>query len=186
MVKLILTGAWVCIVTLATVYFSVVTATAPAGGGGEDAKPVLQLAKGETITVPVIAQGKVAGYFITRSSFMLDQAKAKEIKVPLTEYMTDALYTLLVGNRMVDIADTASFDLAAFRGKVKEEMNKRLGDEIVQDVLVEQLDFLAKSDTRTGGGGDAERMKKPVKIVAGEAAPAESPAEGAAEAPSGH
>ncbi len=177
MVKLILTGAWVCIVTLATVYFSVVTATAPAGDGAGE-KPVLELAKGETITVPVITGGKVAGYFVSRTSFMLDQAKAKEIKVPLTEYMTDALYTLLVGNRMVDIADTASFDLAAFRGKVKEEMNRRLGEEIVQDVLVEQLDFLAKSDTRVGGG--TEQMQKPVKIVAGDPAPA------AAEAASSH
>ena len=170
MVKLILTGAWVCIVTLATVYFSVVMATAPADHAEGD-KPVLELAKGESITVPVIAQGKVAGYFISKISFMLDQKKAKELKVPMTENLTDALYTMLVGNKMVDIADTASFNLEEFRAKVKEDMNKRLGDEIVHDVLVEQLDFLAKSDTRVGGG-NAE-MRKPVKIVQG------TPAEGA-------
>ncbi len=174
MVKLILTGAWVCIVTLVTVYFSVVMATAPADHAEAD-KPALELSKGETITVPVITKGKVAGYFLSKISFMLDQKKAKELKVPMTEYLTDALYTMLVGNRMVDIADTASFNLDDFRAKVKEDMNKRLGDEVVHDVLVEQLDFLAKSDTRVGGGND--EMKKPVKIVEG------TPAEGAAAAP---
>lgn len=177
MIKLILTGAWVCIVTLGTVYFSVVMATAPATDPDAEKKAALELVKGESITLPMISNGKVAGYFLSKISFMLDKEKMKGVELPMTEYLTDELFTLLVGNKMVDIADTSTFNVDEFRKGVKEGLNKRFGDEIVADVMVEQLDYLAKSDTRVSGG--AENVKQPVKIVEGTTA--ETPTAAASE-----
>ncbi len=91
------------------------------------------------------------GYFITRISFMMDKEKVKGVHLPVTEMMTDELFTLLVGNKMVDLANTKAFDLETFRKSIKETLNQRFQGEYVLDVLVEQLDYLSKDDIRTNG-----------------------------------
>lgn len=173
MVKLVLTGLWVCAVTLAAVYFSVHLATAPASDPNAGKEAATELVKGETITVPIIANGEVTGYFLGRVSFMMNKDLVKDIKLPLTEMTTDELFTLLVGNKMIDIARVSSFDLGAFRDQIKKNMNERLGGDYVADVLVEQLDYLSKEEVRDTNSGGAKKTVTPVKIVpGGEAQPA--------------
>ncbi len=170
MFKLLLTGIWVCIVALGTVYLSVYLATKPPVDEEAAKKAQLQLVKGESITIPLIAGGQVKGYFLGRISFMMDKDKIKDIEIPMTELMTDELFTLLVGNKMVDIGNTSSFDVGAFREAIKTSLNTKLGEGMVSEVLVEQLDYLAKDDTRGSGGdqGKAPAPAKPVQIVEGE------------------
>ncbi|NLR98992.1 hypothetical protein HGP17_19405 [Rhizobium sp. P38BS-XIX] len=164
MIKLVLTGLWVCGVTLASVYFSVQTATAPAISPDDAKKAQQELVKGESINVPVIANGQVTGYFLTRISFMMEKGKATALQIPLTELTTDELFSLLVGNKAIDIGHTQNFDVAAFRTDLKKRMNERLGGDYVADVLIEQLDYLSKEETH-GGESVGKKTVKPVKIV---------------------
>ncbi len=131
MVKLVLTGIWVCAITLASVYFSVKLATAPAPPADNSKQSQLELVKGETITVPIIGDGAVTGYFLGRVSFMMNKDTVKGMTLPLTEMTTDELFTLLVGNKMVDISKLKSFDPQAFRDAIKKGMNEKLGGEYV-------------------------------------------------------
>lgn len=203
MFKVVAAGIWVCIVALGAVYFSVQMGTAPPVDEAAAKKAALEVVKGESITVPLLKDGAVRGYFISRISFMMDKEKLADGKPPITEYMTDELFSLLVGNGMIDISDPKAFNLEEFRKMVKEDMNKRLGDELIAEVLVEQLDYLSKDDIRVGqAGGKAnppQQIVKPEKlpgaetVLEGEAkaggegeAKAEAPPEGeapAAEAP---
>ena len=82
MLKLLLTGVWVCAVTLGAVYFSVQLATAPAPGEAGAKKANLQLVKGESITIPVINDGGVNGYFLSRISLRVDKTKMAKIELP--------------------------------------------------------------------------------------------------------
>ncbi len=167
MVKLVVAGLWVCIVTLGAVFFSVRLATAPVVAPEADAKAPTELVRGESITVPMISEGGVKGYFLGRISFMVNKEKLKGIKLPMSELMTDELFTLLVGNKMVDIADMQAFDLVAFRETIKGDINKRLGDDLVEEVLVEQLDYLSKEDVRATAEAPKSPVSPPVKIVEG-------------------
>ncbi len=167
MVKLVFAGLWVCIITLGAVFFSVRMATAPVAAPEAEAKAPTELVRGESITVPMIASGGVKGYFLGRISFMVNKEKLKGANLPMTEVMTDELFTLLVGNKMVDLADTQSFDLAAFREAIKADINKRLGDGLVDEVLVEQLDYLSKEDVRATSEAPKSPTAAPVKIVEG-------------------
>lgn len=178
MVKLLLTGLWVCIVTLGAVYFSVQMSAAPAPVDEEAKKKELQeFVRGEIITVPVLADGTITGYFLGRVSFMMDKEKIKDVKLPVTELMTDQLFTLLVGNRMVDLSNPGAFDLDKFRSSVKEGMNARMGDGVVAEVLVEQLDYMSKNDIRNNASRGSKTSPPVQKIVEGvtiEAPPASS------------
>ena len=85
MVKLVLTGVWVCAITLASVYFSVYLATAPAPAATDSKQSALELVKGETITVPIIGNGAITGYFLGRVSFMMNKDMLKGVTLPLSE-----------------------------------------------------------------------------------------------------
>lgn len=169
MVKLILTGLWVCVVTLGAVYFSV-KAAAPPPPLDEEAQRLasMQVVKGEVINVPLLANGAVNGYFITRISFLMDKEKMHVVaQMPLTEMMTDELYTLLVGNKMIDLANTKAFQLDAFKQKIKEGLNQKMGEGTVADVMVEQIDYLGKDDIRDNTTRSAKNQVAPTKIVEG-------------------
>jgi flagellar basal body-associated protein FliL len=168
MLKLLLTGLWVCIVTLGAVYFSVQMSAAPAPVDEEaKKKELLEVVRGEAITVPMIANGNVQGYFIGRISFMMDKEKSKEIKLPITELMTDQLFTLLVGNKMVDLSKPGAFDLDKFKSTIKDGMNTKFGDQVVAEVLVEQLDYMSKEDIRTNAAKGGKGSPPVQKIVDG-------------------
>ncbi|ANK84372.1 MULTISPECIES: hypothetical protein [Rhizobium] len=179
MVKLVLTGIWVCAITLASVYFSVYLATAPAPAATDSKQSALELVKGETITVPVIGDGAITGYFLGRISFMMNKDMLKGVTLPLTEMTTDELFSLLVGNKMVDLAHIKSFDPKAFREEIRKGMNERLGGEYVADVMLEQLDYLSKEEVKENSAGQPKKLGAPVKIIEG------APAEGA-PAPAAH
>ncbi|MDI7863429.1 hypothetical protein MRS76_15845 [Rhizobiaceae bacterium n13] len=168
MIKLVLTGLWVCAVTLGSVYLSIYLATAPVGEAGAENRNT-ELVPGEMITVPVISDGKVAGYFLTRISFTIDKEKVVDGSLPLNALVTDELFTLLIGNKVIDIANTSAFDLNGFRTQVKQDLNKRLGGDVITEVLVEQLDYLSKDDTRNNSPDAKKLNKKPVTIVEGAA-----------------
>lgn len=166
MVKLVLTGLWVCIITLASVYFSVQMATAPAADP-DAGKKKPEYVPGEVVNVPLIDNGGISGYFITKVSYMMSGELPKEPAVPLTELATDELYTLLVGDKAIDLAHTDHFDLAAFRENIKKHLNERLGGEYVADVLVEQLGFLSKEEISANEKAPVKKNLKPKPIVEG-------------------
>ena len=82
MLKLIITGIWVAAVTLGSVYFSIQMSKAPDPNAEEAAKKAVQeLVRGEVVTYPVIAQGRVEGYFLARASFIADKTMLAYIKL---------------------------------------------------------------------------------------------------------
>jgi hypothetical protein len=175
MVKLVLTGLWVCAVTLASVYFSVEMATGSAADPDAAKKAQQEYFRGEVVNVPIIGNDAVTGYFITKISYMMSKDRPKAVEeMPLTELTTDELFTLLVGNRMIDLANVKAFDLPGFRDSIKKNMNQRLGGDYVASVLVEQLDYLSKQEIRANQGASVKRNLKPLRVVEGDVAPMEA------------
>ena len=98
MIKLILVGVWICVLTLGSVYFSMQMAAAPRVDEEAAARAAaLDLVRGSQATIPVISDGAVKGYFLTRLSYTANRELAAKQPVPMGEMITDELYTLLVG-----------------------------------------------------------------------------------------
>lgn len=167
MIKIILIGVWVCILSLGGVYAAV---TLSASSGVEAAKPVIPPAyvAGETLSIPVVAEGAVHGYFLTKVSVLVDQEKAATTHIPIAPYITDELYTILVGNKMIDLPKAGDLDVEGLRNKIKDDLNARAGDALVTAVIFEQLDYLSKADLN----GKSNQKMASKKIVPPEPAPA--------------
>ncbi len=150
MIKTLVIGVWICAVALGSVYFSVQVSNKeesvepdPAMFGG------LETIRGEVASIPVISSGAVQGYFLTRLSYTVDPLKIAKLSVPVNELITDALYTALVGEPVIDFPDVDVFDLEAFKTHIRQTLNDRVGEELFHDVIVEQIDFLSKEDIRS-------------------------------------
>lgn len=163
MIKLIGTGVWILLITLASVYFSLKMASAPkVDTAAAEREAAMEFVSGYTTTVPVIGEGGVNGYLLTKLAYKANKELAAKQVVPLPEVITDELYTLLVGKKMIDIADVGSFDLEAFRGIVKEGLNRRFGAEVIDEVYVEQIDYLTTASV------EDPAPKRGVTLVKGE------------------
>jgi hypothetical protein len=165
MIKLVLTGVWVCAITLASVYMSVHLATAPTPAPDQSKQSLVELVKGESITIPVVKDGAVSGYFLGKISFMVKKDMMKGGTLPFTEMTTDEMFSLLIGNKMIDIANMKAFDPNAFRDMVKKDLNTHLGGEYIDQVLLEQLDYLSKEEIAANTSGAPKKTGKPVNIV---------------------
>ena len=166
MIKLVLSGIWICALSLASVYFSMQMAT---GKTAEKApKPFfggLDYVRGDLVSIPVISGGTVHGYFLTRLVYTVDPAKLSALSVPPKDLITDELYTLLVGNRLIEFPRMDNFNLDAFREDIKNGLNKRIGAEVFRDVMVDQIDFLSKGDIRNQGHQRQVNVKAGTPIV---------------------
>jgi len=150
MIKLLMTGVWICGVALASVYFSVQVSNKkeavepdPAMFGG------LETVRGEVISIPVISSGAVQGYFLTRLSYTVDPERAAALTIPVPDLITDALYSALVGEPIIEFPNIERFDLETFKSHILETLNERVGETVFHDVIVEQIDFLSKEDIRS-------------------------------------
>lgn len=185
MLKLVISGVWVVIVALIAVYFSVQMAMAPKVDEAAVARKANEeTIRGELTSLPVIADGAVKGYFLTRLSYVVDKVKMASIHIPIDVAITDELYTTLVGNQMIDLGNRNDFDVAAYRKLIKDAVNKRLGEDVVYDVLIEQIDYLSKEDLRASMAQKKGTIASGESIVKGDVSSNGAAAEGAA--PAGH
>ena len=185
MFKLVASGLWVVIVALIAVYFSVQMALAPKEDKEAAArKAVEDTIRGELTSLPVIENGQVKGYFLTRLSYVVDKVKMATIHIPMDVMITDELYTTLIGDKMIDLGHRDSFDVGAFRKLIRDAVNKRLGEEVVHDVLIEQIDYLSKEDLRASMAQNKGTIQTGESIVKGDVT--EGDTHGEKPASSGH
>jgi hypothetical protein len=149
MIKFIVAGLWICAASIGAVFFSFQWSGAkdapeppPALFGG------LDYVKTEVLSVPVLKQGGVVGYFLAQLVYTVEPERAKKLSVPAETLFSDELYTYLFANPGIDFTETKKLDLDQFRNGVREAINKRLGEELIHDVMIEQVDYLSKEEIR--------------------------------------
>jgi hypothetical protein len=150
MIKFIAATVWICMVTLGAVFYSFQSAGAKSDEA-EAASPLmggLDYVKTEVISIPVIRKSTIDGYFLTRLVYTVDPAKLAKLSVPAETLMVDQVYSYLYGNPLIDFSQHDSLDLDAFKSGIRDSINKRVGDTLVSEVMIEQIDFLSKDEIR--------------------------------------
>ncbi|MCT8989297.1 hypothetical protein NYR54_03135 [Chelativorans sp. SCAU2101] len=149
MIKFVLAALWASIVTLGAVLYSYQyarddgdTVAAPPFFGG------LDYVRTGVISVPVVREGAVNGYFLARLVYTVEPDKVKRLSVPADMLLVDQVHTYLYANPQIDFSDRSAFDLNAFRANLRDSINERVGEQLVHDVIVEQIDYLSKAEIR--------------------------------------
>lgn len=149
MIKLAISGLWIAGVTLASVYFSLQMTSANSDADQHsDFFGGLDYVRSDMLSIPAFADGRVQGYFITRLVYTAEPKVLQSLTLPPHVLITDELYSLLVGNSVIDFTNMEQFDMDAFRTIVRDRLNERLGKKVFHEVLVEQMEFLTKNEIR--------------------------------------
>ncbi|AZO11681.1 MULTISPECIES: hypothetical protein [unclassified Mesorhizobium] len=171
MIKFIAAALWICAVTLGAVFFSFQAASER--GVGEPPKPMLgglDYVKTDIISVPLIRNARIDGYFLTKLVYTVEPDQIKKLSIPAPALITDQVYSYLYSNPQIDFTKKDTIDLDAFRKALRDTINARVGVELVHEVLIDQVNFLSKDEIRDnalrrrkGAGETAQEMTKAFK-----------------------
>ena len=176
MIKFVVAAIWISIATTVALFFSFQSAQAPAEDVAEHGEPTafkgLDYVKTDVISVPLFEKGRVYGYFLTRLVYTAEGARLAELKLPAEALFSDEVYSYLFANPQIDFSERDTIDLDAFREGIRASVNERIGEELVLEVLVEQVDFLPKEEV------PPTSLKAAASAEAAKAHTAAAPAEG--------
>ena len=146
MIKTIVIGVWAAMVALIASY-SVAQWKAEVKPSEE--KPYvegLEYRKLEPLTVPMIADGMVQGYVLARLVFTADAGALRQLKVEPEPFVADEAFREIYNNGRIEFGKLAKYNLDQIVAHIKENANKRLGPDFVQDILIEEINY---ADRRT-------------------------------------
>lgn len=148
MIKFVAAAFWLCAVVIGAMAYSFSNSTPSA----QTQKPAffggLDYERTGVISVPLINEGKVDGYFLSRLVYTVEPKVSHDLSVPAAALLVDAVYSYLYGNPLIDFTKVKKLDLDKFRDGIRDAINKRVGRKLVHDVLVEQIEYLSKQDIR--------------------------------------
>ena len=148
MMKLLLVGVWASIVSLGAAFgmlqWQKLGEAAKAGEG--EAK--VEEYRTKAINVPIIGAGTIQGYIVAQFVLTVDATVLAKVPVNPEVYVLDEAFKTIYAGEQVNFQDMKKQDLPLLAKKLGENVNKRLGLEIVRDVLIDQLSYIPKKDMR--------------------------------------
>ncbi len=150
MIKTLLVGFWVCAVALGATYLA--TQMAASSGSKDEAtasENAVEYIKTDVLSVPVIRDGKVQGYAVAQVSFAVASAKSGSERADPAPYLVDAAFRAFYEAAPLDFTRLKPLNIPAIAAKAKAYANERLGGDIVKDVLIADLNYVARGEVRT-------------------------------------
>lgn len=147
MIRLVLAGLWVCILTAGTSY---AVAYWKENGGALSANDEyldgLQSQKTRVLSVPMVENGAVQGYIVARFVYTVEAKAMRQLAVPPEPYVVDEAFRRIYADERLDFRRLARYDLSILTGAIKQRVNERMQAEIVQDVLIEDFNYVSREE----------------------------------------
>lgn len=148
MVKFLLLGIWVSIFLSGSVYFFAQNNNELPAKSGENIFGGLDYIKLDPITIAIIEEREIKGYIIFEAVYTIKQSTKEKLSVPIEYLFNDLVIGSIHGNPDIDIYRLEKFDLKAFQKQILQNINDKLGEKTVYDVLIQKIDFISKEDIR--------------------------------------
>lgn len=150
MIRLVIIGVWVCAVTLASSYGAAYWAAGAGFGKAEEPYlPGLEYRRVPTITVPMIMDGQVKGYVIAKLVFTADAGTLKKLTVDPVVFVTNDAFGEIYTNGRVESGKISKYNLKDMMDRIKEKVNARLNGPVLQEILIDGINYIDKNDIRT-------------------------------------
>ena len=151
MIKLVAVGLWVCVVTLAASYGTLqwlMHSAAP--HEPEEQQHNIEEVRTKAINVPIIADGSIQGYVVAQFVFTIDSKLLGQLAVKPDVFLLDEAFKTIYAGDSVNFRQMKKQDLPALAKQLAGNVNKRLGAAMIQDVLIDQLNYVTKEEVRGG------------------------------------
>ena len=150
MLKIVLVGLWVALVTAGSAYLSAGFMTpSPVTAGEQKPKAGLEEMVSDMTSVPVVRGDGIAGYIIVQLIFEADKAKLAGLRIDPKPYLADATFRSVYDASDTDFARMKVADIDKLLAAIAVNANTRMGAEVVRSVLIKELNYVRKEDIRT-------------------------------------
>jgi hypothetical protein len=156
MIRIALTGLWICGVALGSLYFAVWQNSATASVTPEAGEVVLDDGKTDVFSVPVIIDNAVRGYVVTQFAYTLDKTPKASVNVPVSYFINDAIFSQFYG-QYSDVKDVQQVKFDDVKKSIIERVNARFPQPLLKDLLVEQFNYISAKEIRNQNTKGLER-----------------------------
>jgi hypothetical protein len=147
--KLVLIGLWACLVTLASSYGATYWKTSHEKAASPETSILeLEYKKTKEFNVPKITDGVVQGYIVVKLSYSLNSGTAKELPTAPEAYLLDEAFRLVYSDDSIDFNNLKKYDLQKMTKTLVQNVNVRMNSPIIKDVLIQEFDYVTKSDLK--------------------------------------
>jgi len=151
MMKALLIGFWASVVSLGAAFGVLEWQKSSQASASATAEMKLEEYRTKAINVPIIGSGTIQGYMVAQFVFTVDANLLHKLQVNPEIYVLDEAFKTIYAGEQVNFQNMKKQDLPVLARKLGENVNKRLGESIVQEVLIDQLAYIPKKDMRGPG-----------------------------------
>lgn len=155
MIKSIAIGVWACLVALGTTYgaamWSSGTSVAIEVPKSEEKLTGLEYVKPGPITIPMISDGRLRGYVVAKVVFTADAQTLHDFPVDPQPFVLDETFRRIYTDGKVEFDQMSKYNLNEITAAIKTNVNTRLGSELIQDVLIDELNYVDKETLKQAG-----------------------------------
>lgn len=146
MIQLVFLGVWACLVSLGAAFAVMTWQNSKVEHSAEAEPPKSMMLRTKTISVPMLAAGQVNGYVVARFELSADSEKLSSSGASPETLVADEAFKLIYSRDANDVRSAQKHDLQILTKNIADGVNKRLGSDLVKDVLIESWSYLSKED----------------------------------------
>ena len=147
MLKTTALGIWAIVIALIAGYFA---ATWNSGATvdkvrAEAAPTGIEFRHPSAITVPMISDGQLRGYVVAKIVFTGDAQALRDSPIDAQPFVLDEAFRHIYTDGKVEFDHLSKYNLDEITGAIRDAVNKRLGTDLIKDVLVEELNYVDRA-----------------------------------------
>jgi len=152
MIKPILIGIWISGVTLGACYGALMWQAGQTKTEGKQEKffGKLEQVKTKMISVPIVSDAAIQGYVIAQFAFTAEAEILKKLSVQPETFLLDEAFKIIFAGDVLQFKTMTKGDLVKIAKQIADNVNTRLGTELIHEVLVQELNFVPKEQARGG------------------------------------
>ena len=147
MLKTIGLGIWAIVVALGAGYIAATWNTgATVDVVRAETKPSgLETRHPSAITVPMISDNQLRGYVVTKVAFTGEAEALSASPIDPMPFVVDETFRHIYTDGKVEFDHLAKYNLDQITTDIRDAVNKRLGADLIKDVLVEELNYVDRA-----------------------------------------
>jgi len=160
MIRALFIGVWSCIVAIGAAYVGILWFH----NDRSVIEPTTNVDRfthvgGRQISVPIASNGQVKGYVVAKIGYLARAGDLTKLDIKPDVFLFDAAFSAVFNGDGLNIGVIDQTTLKDFSRRVKEKMNRRLGAEVIHEVITEELAYLPFEQIRGRlGSFTASRM----------------------------
>lgn len=146
MIKMLILGVWASLMSLGAAFGVMTWQNTKPQEDVAPPPPAATLLRTRTISVPMLLEGQVRGYVVSRFEFTADTAKLSSSGATPESLVADEAFKLIYSRSATDVQIAKKHDLQALTKSIGDGVNQRIGSALIKDVLIESWSYLSKED----------------------------------------